>query len=210
VAEDDVGGRDLELAAQQIEHVEGRGAELEVHGDRRPGCVVRLGGGGHRPPGVLVEVVILAGDLDQAGACIGVGHRAGQLVDEHLRQARIEVLELARVVVRRLVQAGRGDDVEAGRAGEVDQRPRPATHAEWRPLHHRAPAEPGEGPELSTSRLRIIDLLAREQRGAEEQVVVRVGNTEPCRREVAQDAADYHCGPAFRSSNCGDERCSTS
>jgi hypothetical protein len=210
VAEDDVGGRDIELAAQQLEHVEGGGAELEVHGDRRPRRVVRLGGGGHRPPSVLVEVVVLAGDLDQAGACVAGTHPAREVVDADLRQARVDAFELARVVVRGLVQAGRGDHVDAGLASEVDERLRPATHAERRPLHDGSAAKLGEGAELSASRLRIIDLLAREQRRAEEQMVVRVGHAELFRREIAQDAPDYHCRPTLRSSNRGDERCSTS
>jgi hypothetical protein len=155
-------------------------------------------------------VVVLAGDLDQAGARVVVTHPAREVVDEDLGQARVDVLELARVVMRGLVQAGRGDHVDAGLTGELDERLRPAAHAERRPLHDGSAAKLGEGPELSASPFRVIDLLAREQRRAEEQMVVRVGHAELTWREVPEDAPDYHCRPTSRSSNRGDERCRTS
>jgi hypothetical protein len=171
--------------------------------------VVRLGRGGHRAPGVLVEAVELARDLDEAGLDVGLADAAGQLLDEELGQARVEALELARVVVRDLVQAGGGDDVHAARARELGEVVGALAHAERRPLHDVAAAEDGEGLQVGGGRVAIVDLLAGEQRRVEEEVVVRVGDAEVAGREVAEEGAGCH-GATSRSSKCGEERWRTS
>ncbi|ALG10080.1 hypothetical protein AOZ06_27120 [Kibdelosporangium phytohabitans] len=64
MAEDHPVCRDSMRVAQQVQHVQGGGSTFEVDADGRVGGVVCLSRGRDDVSGVVVEVVVGAGDLD--------------------------------------------------------------------------------------------------------------------------------------------------
>jgi Tn3 transposase DDE domain len=181
--------------AQQVEHVQGGGSGLQVDADGRVGGVVRLSGGRHDVPGVVVEAVIGAGDFDHSRLHGGVG----QFADEQVGQPSVEAFQLTWVIVLGLVHSGGGDDVEAGLPGQTGQFFGSWSHSPRRPLHHGATADGGEGVEFGERGLGVVQFLARQCRRADEQMVVGVAGTQLLGRDVPEHGPDRR---AHRPASC--------
>jgi len=149
---------------------------------------------------VRVQVVEVSGYLDhpssgeRSGVCRrpGIGaHAGGEFLGEQVGQPGQHVLHQGLVgVVRRLVQpGGRYHDHVRG-PGHCGELVGPPPQPERRPLHHRPPAQRGEGPELADGGVRVGELLTGQLRAAEEQVVMRIADAQVSGRHVTQHGPD--------------------
>ncbi|MFB7310828.1 hypothetical protein [Streptomyces sp. NPDC056192] len=94
----------------------------------------------------------------------------------------------------------------------MTQAGRPRAHPVRRPPHHRpAPWSPEAAQPLGRS-LAVVQLLARQGRAAQNEMVLGVAQAELPGRDAAEDRADrgYHCLPSLSRSRSGVDRCSTS
>ncbi|MFD7755787.1 hypothetical protein [Streptomyces sp. NPDC059757] len=87
--------------------------------------------------------------------------------------------------------------------------PRPSRTASTAPPT--APWSPEAAQPLGRS-LAVVQLLARQGRAAQNEIVLGVAQAQLPGRDVAEDRADrgYHCLPSPSRSRSGVDRCSTS
>jgi hypothetical protein len=143
---------------------------------------------------VPVQDVERAGHLDQAGlraaplAVRVVVRRSarGQVGHEHLGQPVRDPVEQLGQVVLGPVQPGGRDERDAGGPRQPRQVRGPPVQPERRPLDHRPPAGCGERAQFGLGRPEVVQLLPGQLPGGEEQVVVRVGDPERGRVDVAE------------------------
>ena len=131
------------------------------------------------------QPVVARPDLDHARADAAARHVHREPVGD-----RLHALPAQRVVgqvVRVTMDAGRGDDVQAGRLGDRPQGAGVAAEPDRRPVDEGGRAGGRERPCLLDRPLDVGELLLRLDRRREEEMVVRVGWPQLSRRDVAAD-----------------------
>lgn len=205
--------RHPQLPAQKVEYVQYARTQFVVDGDRRARRVMGLGRGPHRPHRVHVEGVEAARDLDEPGTHTAVADPLCEFPHEHVGEDGAQPVEQLRCVVGGLMKSRRGHDAHTRRGRQLGQQLGPAPQTVRRPLDDRAAARLPVGAQFRLGGCRVVELLAGEQRAAEEEVVVRVAHTEFLRRHVPEHGPygrGHQCLPRGSRWRSGALRCSTS
>ena len=205
VAEDDVRRVHAELR-QQLDLLDAAGAGLAMGEDRNAGPRVCGGGRLEDRPVALGRAVQAAGDLDHAGPVWRAADdraRIVELVDpvddvEHEQVGEIvdadQVAPMRRTVEALVVEAGRGDDVDAGPPRELGELPGIASRIAGHRVHGGAQPEPGGLGHLDRHQVDVaeveVGLQLDRTPAVDDEVLVGIGDAQVARVDVAEDRPD--------------------